>query len=668
MIQTLDIVIFTVSILVAMAVGLIASRKETSASDYFLAGHQIRWWGVAASIFGSNVSANHLVGMLGAGFSIGFAQSHFELGAIAGLMVLCFGFLPVYRKLKVYTLSEYLGRRYDDRSRVVYAIIMLLIMAIIQMAPALYIGSRSLCILLGGSALETAEGGTATNVNMTYYIGFVVAMAVISASYTIMGGLKAVVWTDVVQSVLLLLAGVLVAIFAFNRLGGWNVMMTLDGAATLPKMKLYLPMNHPQLPWTGMLTGLMAMHCFYWGTNQFIVQRALGARSDREARLGIISAGFLKLLIPFFSIATGTAAFYLFRRELGPDHGIAQDAVFSELIKRVLPVGYGIVGLVGAGVIGAILSSIDSMMNSAATIFSFDIYKRYIRPKATDAQMIFVARISILVFVTFATLVAIFVLDPNSKDNFFLKIADYSGYLTPGLLVTFFWGMFWRRGTATAAFFTLVAAAFVSFGVAFFYDSSIGMNEQVYQLASGKADYATVDQQKLPKSWHGLSTNEASEDIAKAKDQLEASLPIFGTRDRAIQLLGYQLNFFHRVVAVLILLTIAYVVVSLLTQPDPEKARLVWTDLGGHAKGTLKLIVVGLLVSIGFFVVLAVMMVQGWLPPVVAGFIGAAWTLAMFVTAAVRSRGEDAPPWIFDDRIWAGILSGAAVFLMYAYY
>ena len=244
--------------------------------------------------------------MLGAGYSIGFAQSHFELGAIAGLMVLCFGFLPVYRKLKVFTLSEYLGRRYDDRSRIVYAFIMLIIMAIIQMAPALYIGSRSLCVLLGEGFVEVAEndqGKPESQVNMGYYILFVVAMAVISASYTIMGGLKAVVWTDVVQSVLLLIAGVLVGILAFNQLGGWNEMVRLQAASEKgPQMTLYLPVNHPTLPWTGMLTGLMCMHCFYWGTNQFIVQRALGAVSDREARLGIIAAGFLKLLIPFFSI------------------------------------------------------------------------------------------------------------------------------------------------------------------------------------------------------------------------------------------------------------------------------------------------------------------------------------------------------------------------------
>ncbi len=154
LLQPLDLVLFFTALFFAMAVGLIAGRKEETSEDYFLAGRRIRWWGVAGSIFGSNVSANHMVGMMGIGFSIGFAQSHFELGAIAGLMVLCYGFLPVYRKLNVFTLSEYLRQRYDERSQISYAVIMVIIMAVVQMVPGLYIGARSVCVLLGGDAVQ----------------------------------------------------------------------------------------------------------------------------------------------------------------------------------------------------------------------------------------------------------------------------------------------------------------------------------------------------------------------------------------------------------------------------------------------------------------------------------------------------------------------------------
>ncbi len=637
----LDLVIFFAALVGVMAVGLIAGRKEETSEDYFLAGRKIPWWGVAGSIFGSNVSANHMVGMMGIGFSIGFAQSHFELGAIFGLMMLCYGFLPVYRKLNVYTLSEYLGRRYDERSRLAYAIIMIVIMAIVQMVPALYIGSRSICVLMGGDAMETetvlktqtepsldaqsdATGAASQKriVNQAYYNAFVIALAVVAAGYTVFGGLKAVIWTDVMQSVLLLAAGVGVALLTFHKIGGWGAMMALDQAGA-HKMRLYRPMNDPDLPWTGVLTGLMALHCFYWGTNQFIVQRALGARSDSQARLGIVAAGFLKLTIPFFAIGTGVAAFYLFEAENLP---VDPDAAFPELVKLVVPIGTGIVGLISAGLIGAILSSIDSMMNSAATIVTIDVYKRYVNPNATDRQMIRVARVSIVVFVTLAAVMAILMLNPNSKENFFLQIVDYQGYLTPGLLVAFLMGMFWRRGTGTGAFVTMLAAVVFSWMVEYGYNHFLGPHPVIREL------------------------------------------------------LGTELNFFHRVVVVIGLCVLVHVVVSLRERPDAEKSRLVWTDLGGHAPDALKNLRTAFLISLAVFALLGWLMTGGRLGPHLCAALAAVWTLLMFSGATVRSlatrrAGENGAPrssplvaLITEDRFWAGILCALAVFMHYYFY
>ncbi len=619
LLQPLDLILFFAALILAMVVGLIAGRKEETSEDYFLAGRSLPWWGVAGSIFGSNVSANHMVGMMGIGFSIGFAQSHFELGAIAGLMVLCYGFLPVYRKLKVFTLSEYLRRRYDERSQISYAVIMVIIMAVVQMVPGLYIGARSVCVLLGGDAVQTAttdasddepQARSMNRVNYTYYTGFVIALAVISASYTIFGGLKAVVWTDVIQSVLLLIAGLLVAFLVFREIGGWSALMAADRAGD-DKMHLYLPMNHPQLPWTGVFTGLMAMHCFYWGTNQFIVQRALAARSDTEARMGIIVAGFLKLLIPFFAIATGVAAFYLFKERLNRD--VAPDTAFTEIVRLVVPAGFGIVGLISAGLIGAILSSIDSMMNSAATIVTIDIYKRYINPNANDRQMIMVGRVSIIFFVVLAALMAIFILDPNSEQNFFLQIVNYQNYLTPGLLVAFVLGMLWRRGTATAAFVTILSGIFFSWLVEHIYNHHLG------------------------------------------------SIPMLA------ELFGERLNFFHRVVGVILLCTVIHVAVSLLTPHDEKKSRLVWTELGGHEPGTLKNLFLAVLGSVFFFAVLAFIMVAGMNPTICAA-VGSLWTLAMFAGAITLYPRKDKTKWFGDDRAWAGLLCSLAVFMMFYFY
>jgi len=402
-------------------------------------------------------------------------------------------------------------------------------------------------------------------------------------------------------------------------------MMALDTAAEAPKMHLYLPSNHAKLPWTGVFTGLMAMHCFYWGTNQFIVQRALAARSDREARLGIVAAGFLKLLIPFFAIGTGVAAVYLFQRQI-PDRTVAPDAAFSELVKLVIPVGAGVIGLIAAGLIGAILSSIDSMMNSAATIVTFDIYRQYIRPEANDRQMIHIGRLSIVAFVTLAALMAIFVLDPNSEENFFLQIVDYSNYLTPGLLVVFFLGMFWRRATATGAFVTILAGVAFSAIVEYVYNHYLGTIPQI-------AEY-----------------------------------------------LGEKLNFFHRVDAVLLLCVIVHVVVSLCTKPDVEKGRLVWTDLGGRGATDLRKLGAGILVSIGVFAVLGWAMYSKWLTPYAAGITAAAWTIGMLGRGIYRrlqsehSSEDDSfhASWphraVRDDRIWAAILCAVAVFMHYYFY
>ena len=234
---TLDFVVFFGSLLGVMALGLWAGRNESTSKDFFLAGRNVRWWGVAGSIFGSNISANHMVGMMGVGFTLGFAESHFEITAIAGLLLLCYCFLPVYRKLNIYTLSDYLSRRYDDKSRVAYSVIMVLIITMVMMLPAFYIGSRSVNFLLVDQAhinevLKASAGGVAQTIEIdkTYYILGVLIMALVTGVYTIVGGLKAVIVTDVLQSVLMLAGALIVAWFTFNsvEIGGWDGMRALD--------------------------------------------------------------------------------------------------------------------------------------------------------------------------------------------------------------------------------------------------------------------------------------------------------------------------------------------------------------------------------------------------------------------------------------------------------
>lgn len=477
----IDIAIFLLSILAVLAVGLWAGRKEKSADDFYLAGKNVPWWGVAGSIFGTNVSAEHLVGMLGIGYSIGFAQAHFEYGAIGALLVLAFVFLPLYRGMGLYTLSEYLTRRYDGRSGVLYSAFNILTIVIVRMALGFYIGARALSYLLDGTALA-----------IDYSTGILI-FAVVTATYTIAGGLKAVIWTDVMQSALLLLAGVFVAALVFGQpeVGGFGGLLAKDAAmpAAEQKFHLYLPSDHPQLPWTGVFTGLLIIHVFYWSTNQFIAQRALAARSEFDARMGILAAGYLKLLIPFVSIATGVAAGYLFEARLADGELAAlplPDDAFPLLVRMIVPAGYGLVGLITAGLIGAILSSIDSMMNSGATLFTFDFYRRYLNPGASERRLILVGRIAIVAFVAIAASIAAKIYTEDAADNFFLKVPAQMGHVVPGIAVAFLGGVLWRRATATAAFWALLASPVFSLLIEWGYGAWTGGSSP---LAAALAEY-----------------------------------------------------------------------------------------------------------------------------------------------------------------------------------
>ena len=658
---TLDLIIFFGTLIGVMIIGIVAGRKEDTSEDYFLAGRDIRWWGVAGSIFGSNVSASHMVGMMGIGFTVGFAQSHFELGAILGLMVLCYFFLPVYRNLNIYTLSEYLEKRYDHRARLAYAIIMLILMVLVEMVPALYIGSRSACVLLGeeGTIMTNREvSRDVTNFDLVsgepqveavvelqpslevvpkYYVGFVIAFAIITASYTIFGGLKAVVFTDVIQSLLILVSGLTLAWLTFDQIGGWGEMMRLDaqgdeglGISAAEKMHLYLPSNHEALPWTGVFTGLICMHCYYWGTNQFIVQRALGARSDIEARTGIVAAGFLKLLIPFFSIGTGIAAYYLFQIK-EPNEPVVSDIAFTKLMTLVVPVGWGLFGLIAAGLIGAILSSIDSMMNSSATIVTVDIYKRYLKPDATDKEMILVGRVFIAVAVIVASLMAIFAFNPNSERHFFLDIVDYQGYLTPGILVAFFFGMFWKRGTATAGFATIIGGIVLS---------------------------AIID--NGARMWLGYvldpEVNHSSAEWVRAN-------------------IGESLHFFHRVILVLLCSSVLYIVISLMQSPSEATDLPTWQSTRNVSTQRARLLVVGILLSLAVYAFIGYLLVNGHLTPLVAGILGAIWTMIARAPSTARSITERLVSVdkklvrivLTEDRVWSTLLCSLAVFMLYYY-
>ncbi|MDP7018578.1 MAG: sodium/solute symporter, partial [Pirellulaceae bacterium] len=606
-------------------------------------------------------------------------------------------FLPMYRKLKVFTLSQYLGERYGEGSRLAYAAIMVVVIVVIQMVPGFYIGSRSLNILLNDgrtaaaiahvvdgsvSSIEMKSGGrgyastpqvripapedtavsvaTATadiregvvariqvtnpgagypdgqvtvrfqggasfdsqlnpgDVDPRWYMVGIILMAVVTGVYTVIGGLKAVMVTDVIQSVLMLIAGLILAYITFSQpeVGGWFGMTAKDAASSAQKLHLYKPASDPQFPWTGVLSGLMVLHFYYWGANQFIVQRALAARSDEEARIGIIGAGFFKLLIPFFSIGAGIAAFYYFQAR-GED--VDPDAVFITLLTRlVAPIGFGLVGLVAAGLIGAILSSLDSMMNSAATIITYDLYQRFAEPEATEQRLIWVGRICIIVFIIGSAGLTVFTMDPNSEESFFLMIASHQSKLVAGVVVAFLLGMLWPRATAAGGLASIIS------GSAFSY--------------------------LLP--WIYLKLIDVFPTIADT--------------------FGNQLNFMHSVMLAAVLATIIHVGVSLVTPFDAKKSQLTWAGMGVISTTTLRRFFITLAGLLLLYAALAVAIVFYPVPPSIAGLAASTATFVAFVTPCFRRRaankkGGHKPIWK-EDTIWGGLLAACAVFMMYFFF
>jgi SSS family solute:Na+ symporter len=349
---------------------------------------------------------------------------------------------------------------------------------------------------------------------------------------------------------------------------------------------------------------------------------------------------------------------------------IAPDTVFPKLVTRFIsPIGFGLVGLIAAGVIGAILSSIDSMMNSAATIISVDIYKKYFRVNASDKELIVAGRVTIVLLMITAILMALFIMDPNSNENFFLQIVNYQNYLTPGLLVAFVLGIFWKRGTAPAAFYTILAGIVLSWVVVQVYDSD--MPRPLYDIALDRANVSDfhagnfVPAGYLDQNVHGMNQDQFDAFIAKdIRPNISAVQKMFGP----------TLNFFHRVVFVLGLSAIVFVVISLMTPSDPEKSKLTWTGLGGHQPTRLKVLAKTLCLSLVIFALLGWLADQAFLTPTLAACFAAFWTLGVYgceILEKIKTddSGMSRVQYILrSDLTYAGLLAATAMFMMYFFF
>jgi len=474
--SAVDLAVVILLLLFIVAASLWSSFKKKDAEEYFMAGRSLRWWSVAGSIFGTNIHAQQVIGMMGVGYSIGFAQSHYEVWAIPAILVVAYVFIPIYRKRNFFTLSQFLEKRFNAHARLVYTVLMVTFI-MIQLVGGFYIGSRSLGLLFDGSSFEIS------------YLQGIFVIAVVTVLFTVLGGMESVVVADNILTIIMIISVLLIGTLTYLQpeIGGLSGLLKLDHAQA-NKMHLYLPSNHPKLPWPGIFTGLTVLNMFYWTTNQYQVQRVLAAKTDRDAQLGSIAAGFLKLVIPFFSIAAGTAAFYLFKARLG--EGIVKpDDTFLMLLKTVVPMGYGLVGLILAGLLCAIFSAIYSMMNSVSTMMAFDVYKKYINPHASDRMTVRFGQLFVVLMCGIAIVLANTTYDPNSTENFFLILANQTSYIKPGLVVAFFWGVLWKKTNAKAAVIALLTAPFIGLACDWIYTTYLTNIDIIRELFGEKFNF-----------------------------------------------------------------------------------------------------------------------------------------------------------------------------------
>jgi len=433
-------------------------QKQRTSTDYFLAGRNLGWLIIGASIFASNIGAEHLVGLAGSGATDGVAMAHYELHAWC-LLVLGWIMVPFYMRSKVFTMPEFLERRFSPTARTVLSLISLVAYVLTKMAVGIFAGGIVFSVLLPEVRLFGLD---------SFWIGSILVV-VITGLYTVMGGLKAVAYTEALQTFILILGSVLVTIYGLKALGGWGQLRAIAGSEMFNLWKPLVPAGiqgtwapvkeagrmawyfNDNYPWIGMLFCAPIIGLWYWCTDQYIVQRALGAPNEREARRGSIAAGFFKLLPVFIFIIPGMIAFALaksgqlqaLQQELFGTGGEliranAQKA-FPLLVASVLPVG--IRGMVVAGLLAALMSSLAGAFNAASTLFTMDFYSR-LRPKVTQERLVWVGRVATAVMVV----IGLFWIPViRGGRGLYDYLQGVQSYLAPPIFVVFFFGVFMKR-------------------------------------------------------------------------------------------------------------------------------------------------------------------------------------------------------------------------------
>jgi SSS family solute:Na+ symporter len=463
------------ALLIGVATWVVRKNKNT-ADDYFLAGRNLGWWVIGASIFASNIGSEHIVGLAGSGAKDGVALAHYELHAWC-LLVLAWVFVPFYMRAQVFTMPEFLERRFSVGSRYVLSVVSIITFILSKIAVGIFAGGVVFGTLL--PELQITIGSTVID---SFWIGSI-AVIVLTGLYTCLGGMRAVAYNDAVQVVILIGGSALLTFYGLHKLGGWGELRAICGSEMFNLWKPIVPAGqiatwapvkemvdgqvvkqawyfNNNFPWLGMAICAPVIGLWYWCTDQYIVQRALGAPNEKVAREGSIFAAFLKLFPVYLFIIPGLICFALVKKNVIPElsnefHTRGSQGAFPMMVQYLLPAGLR--GIVVAGLLSALMGSLAGVFNACSTLFTVDIYEK-IRPKATQGELVRMGRLATVVMVIIALL---WIPVVKGAHGLYEYLQSVQGYLAPPIFVVFFFGVFWKRLNAQGCFWAMVVGFIV---------------------------------------------------------------------------------------------------------------------------------------------------------------------------------------------------------------
>lgn len=420
------------SVLFGIAVWVMKQKQDT-ATEYFLAGRHVGWFVIGASIFASNIGSEHIVGLAGTAAKSGMVMGHYELHSWC-VLLLGWVFVPFYMRSMVFTMPEFLEKRYNPTARWFLSVISLIGYVLTKVSVTVYAGAVVFQTLMG----------------IDFWTGALV-IVILTGIYTIFGGLRAVVYTESLQAIVLLLGSITVTVLGLIKIGGWGNLVEIAGAQ---HFNLFLPADHPEFPWTGMIFAPPIIGVWYWCTDQYIVQRTLAARDETQARRGTIFAAYLKLLPVFIFMIPGIIAYALAKS--GRLDLPEADQAFPALVKALLPAGLR--GLVAGGLLAALMSSLAAVFNSCSTLFTMDIYIK-LRPNASQKNLVFVGRIATGVIVVCG--IMWIPLMKSISGELYHYLQSVQSYIAPPITAVFLLGLFWKRINGKGALVALIGGFLV---------------------------------------------------------------------------------------------------------------------------------------------------------------------------------------------------------------